>query len=86
MLVQLAPASAEAHYVLGRAYLELAREELAVRELERACELAPDSPEMHFNLARAYAKAKLSEKAEQERATFAHLNAVAEQRRRHSGN
>jgi tetratricopeptide (TPR) repeat protein len=82
---QLAPTSAEARYVLGRAYLELAKDELAVSELERACELAPDSPEMHFNLARAYAKAKLPEKAKQERATFAHLNALAEQRRGHSG-
>jgi predicted Zn-dependent protease len=84
--VQLAPGSAEAHYVLGRAYLELAKEELAVSELERACAPAPDSPEMHFNLARAYAKAKSPEKAEQERAAFARLNALLEERRRHSGN
>ena len=84
--VQLAPGCAEAHYALGRAYLELAKEGLAVSELERACALAPDSPEMHFNLARAYAKAKSPEKAEQERATFARLNALAEEHRRHSGN
>lgn len=83
---QLAPGSAEAHYVLGRAYLELAQDQLAVSELEQACALAPGNPEMHFNLARAYAKAKLPEKAEQERATFARLNAMAEQRRKQSGN
>ncbi len=36
---------------------------------------------MHFNLAKAYAKANLPEKAEQERADFARLNALAEQQR-----
>jgi hypothetical protein len=41
---------------------------------------------VHFNLAKAYAKAKLPEKAEQERAIFARLNALAEQRRSRSGN
>lgn len=84
--VQLAPESAEAHYVLGRAYLELDQNEQAVPELELASNLAPGSPEVHFNLAKAYAKAKLPEKAEQERAVFARLNALAEQRRSHSGN
>jgi tetratricopeptide (TPR) repeat protein len=83
---QLAPDSAESHYVLGRAYLELAQSELAVPEFERASKLAPGSPEVHFNLAKAYAKAKLPEKAEQERAIFARLNALAEQRRSRSGN
>ncbi len=84
--VQLAPDSAESRYVLGRAYLELSQEGQAVREFEQAGKLAPGSPEVHFNLAKAYARAKLQEKAEQERAIFAHLNALAEQRRSHSGN
>ncbi len=84
--VQLAPDSAEAHYVLGRACLEVGQDEQAVRELERASQLAPSSPEVHFNLAKAYAKAKLPEKAEQERAIFARLNALADQQRSHSGN
>jgi tetratricopeptide (TPR) repeat protein len=84
--VQLAPDSAESHYVLGRACLELGQDKQAVRELEQASKLAPGSPEVHFNLAKAYAKAKLPEKADQERATFAHLNALAEQRRSRSGN
>jgi tetratricopeptide (TPR) repeat protein len=83
---QLAPDSAESHYVLGRAYLELGQSEQAVPEFERASKLAPGSPEVHFNLAKAYAKAKLPEKAEQERAIFARLNALAEQRRSRSGN
>jgi len=88
--VELAPDSAESHYVLGRACLELSRDEPAsdnaVHEFEQASRLAPGSAEVHFNLAKAYAKAKLPEKAEQERAIFARLNALAEQRRSHSGN
>ena len=84
--VQLAPDSAESHYVLGRAYLELGRDEQAVHELESASKRAPGMPEVHFNLAKAYAKAKLPEKAEQERAIFTRLNALAEQRRSRSGN
>ena len=84
--VQIAPDSAEARYVLGRACLELGQEEQAVQEFERASLLAPGSPEVHFNLAKAYAKAKLPEKAEQERAIFARLNALAERQRSHSGN
>jgi tetratricopeptide (TPR) repeat protein len=83
---QLAGDSAESHYVLGRALLELGQDEQAVRELEHASRLAPGSPEVHFSLAKAYAKAKLPEKAEQERAIFARLNALAEQRRSRSGN
>jgi hypothetical protein len=41
---------------------------------------------VHFNLAKAYAKAKLPEKAGQERAIFARLNALAEQQRSLHGN
>jgi predicted Zn-dependent protease len=84
--VQLSADSGEAHYLLGRASLELGQQETAVRELEMASKLAPGSPEVHFNLAKAYAKAKLTEKAEQERAIFARLNALAEQQRSRSGN
>jgi Flp pilus assembly protein TadD len=84
--VQLAPDSAEAHYLLGRSCLDLGQEEKAVQELEAARKLAPGSPEVHFNLAKAYARANLPEKAEQERAAFARLNALAELRRSRSGN
>jgi Flp pilus assembly protein TadD len=84
--VQLAPDSSESHYALGRACLELDRNEEAVLEFEKASKLAPGSPKVHFNLAKAYAKAKLPEKAEQERAIFARLNALAEQQRSRSGN
>ena len=84
--VQLAESSAEGHYLLGRASLELGKEEDAIRQLEIASRLEPGSPEVHFNLAKAYARAKLMDKAEQERATFVRLNALAEQRRSQSGN
>jgi len=84
--VQLAPDSVESHYVLGRAHLELGQDDQAVHELEWASKLAPGSPEVHFNLAKAYAKAKLAKKAEQERAIFVRLNALAEQQRSRSGN
>jgi tetratricopeptide (TPR) repeat protein len=80
--LRLAPASAEGHYLLGRAKLELGQAKIAVSELEKASALAPGSPEVHFALAKAYAKAGLSDKAEQERATFARLNALAEEQRR----
>jgi len=84
--VQLAASSAEGHYLLGRTSLELGKDEDAIRELEMASRLEPGSPEVHFNLAKAYARAKLVDRAEQERATFVRLNALAEQRRSQSGN
>jgi|CZKR01.1.fsa_nt_gi tetratricopeptide (TPR) repeat protein len=84
--VQLAPDSAEAHYLLGRSCLEVGQREKALQELETASKMAPGSPEVHFNLAKAYTKANLPEKAEQERATFARLNALAELQRSRHGN
>jgi tetratricopeptide (TPR) repeat protein len=84
--VGLAPDSAEAHYVLGRSFLELGQEDEAIHQLEIAGKLSPGSPEVHFNLAKAYAKAKQPEKAEQERAIFVRLNALAEQQRSAHGN
>ncbi len=84
--INLAPNSAEAHYLLGRAELDLDRTDLAITELETASKVAPESPEIHFNLAKAYAKAKQPEKADAERAIFVRLNALAEQQRSTSGN
>jgi tetratricopeptide (TPR) repeat protein len=82
----LAPGSGEAHYLLGRGYLDLGQIADAVQELETASKISPNSPEIHFNLAKAYAKAKSPEKAEQERAIFARLNTLAEKQRSQSGN
>jgi len=83
---QIAADSAEAHYLWGRASLDLGENETSIRELEAASQLSPRSPEVHFNLAKAYARAKLTDKAEEERGIFARLNTLAEQQRSQSGN
>jgi predicted Zn-dependent protease len=82
---ELAPRSATAHYLLGRADLETGDAGRAVSELEIARDLTPGSPEVHFNLAKAYARAGQPAKAASERATFAELNALAEQQRSEQG-
>jgi tetratricopeptide (TPR) repeat protein len=84
--LNLAPNSAEAHYLLGRAQLDLGHADLAIQELEAASKIAPDSPEIHFNLAKAYAKTNQPEKADAERAIFVRLNALSEQQRGLNGN
>ncbi|MGA9305596.1 MAG: tetratricopeptide repeat protein, partial [Candidatus Sulfotelmatobacter sp.] len=71
--------------VLGRALADSGDTAKAIPELERANQLSPDSPEIHFALAKAYAKANQPEKASEERATFARLNALAEQQRAQRG-
>ena len=48
--------------------------------------MTPGSPEVHFSLAKAYAKADQPAKAEEERAIFEQLNALAEQQRGQQGN
>jgi tetratricopeptide (TPR) repeat protein len=83
--VTLAPNSAEAHYVLGRSYLDSGKWPKAAQELEIAALLNPGSPEVHFNLAKAYAKLSRQEDANRERATFAHLNEEIEKQRSHQG-
>lgn len=73
--VAIAPDSSEAHYLLGRSFLEGADIPAAIRELETARRFAPNSPKVHFNLARAYLKADRIADARQERAEFERLNA-----------
>ena len=72
--VAIAPASSEAHYLLGRSFLEEGDIPAAIRELETARRFAPNSPKVHFNLARAYLKADRTAEARQERAEFERLN------------
>ena len=84
--LNLAPNSAEAHYMLGRAQLELGHTDIAIQQLEAAGKIAPASPEIHFNLAKAYAKANQPEKADAERAIFVRLNALEEKQRDLTGN
>ncbi|HTV07005.1 MAG TPA: tetratricopeptide repeat protein [Acidobacteriaceae bacterium] len=75
--VRMAPDSAEAHYQLGRAWLENGDAQKAIAELQKASTLRPNSLDIHFVLARAYSKAGLPEKAAAERATFLQLKALA---------
>jgi tetratricopeptide (TPR) repeat protein len=83
--VQLAPDSAEGHYLIGRSLLELGRVADSVKELETARGLSPNSPEVHFSLARAYAKAEQSDAAVRERADFERLNALVQSQQGRSG-
>lgn len=78
--VEIAPGSAEAHYELGRTWLESADPLRAISELQKANSIKSDNPEIHFALARAYAKANLPEKAAAERAVFMQLEALASQK------
>jgi tetratricopeptide (TPR) repeat protein len=83
--VELALASAEAHYVLGRALLDSGKFEEALKELQSATQINPGSPEVHFNLAKAYAKLGRPEDAQRERERFAELNAQIEKQRSEQG-
>lgn len=83
--VELAPRSAEAHYVLGRSLLDSGKYAEAAKELELAAQINPGSPEIHFNLAKAYAKLNRPEDAARERAQFAQLNAEIEKQRSQHG-
>jgi tetratricopeptide (TPR) repeat protein len=83
--VELAPASAEAHYVLGRSLLDSGKFEDALKELQAAAQINPGSPEVHFNLAKAYAKLGRPENAQRERERFAQLNAQIEKQRSEHG-
>jgi tetratricopeptide (TPR) repeat protein len=84
--VRLAPRNPTAHYLLGRSYLLTGKASEAIAELQAASAMTPGSPEVHFSLAKAYAKANQPARAEQERAIFAQLNALAEQQRGQQGN
>lgn len=83
--VQLAPGSAEAHYVLGRSLLDSGKLEDALKELQAAAQINPGSPEVHYNLAKTYAKLNRPEDAQRERARFAELNAEIEKQRSQHG-
>jgi tetratricopeptide (TPR) repeat protein len=77
--VKIAPDSGEAHYELGRAWLEDGDAQKSIAELERANLVLADNPEIHFVLALAYAKANQPQKAAAERAMFLRLEALASQ-------
>jgi Tfp pilus assembly protein PilF len=77
--VALDAGSAEAHYQLGRAWLENGDAAKSIAELAKANAIKPDTPEIHFVLARAYTKAGEREKAAAERAAFTRLKALEAQ-------
>jgi tetratricopeptide (TPR) repeat protein len=81
----LSAQSAEAHYLLGRASLEVGDDATALHELEIAAKLSPGSPEVHFNLAKAYSRARMTDAAAKERATFARLNELSDMEKNRSG-
>lgn len=83
--VQLAPNSAEAHYVLGRSLQDSGKFEDALKELQIAAQINPGSPEVHFNLAKVYAKLDRREDAQSERERFSQLNAEIEKQRSQHG-
>jgi tetratricopeptide (TPR) repeat protein len=83
--LQLAPESAEGHYLLGRSWLDLGKIADSVKELETARGLAPNSPGVRFALARSYTKAGRPDAAAQERTAFERLNALAQRQRSHTG-
>jgi tetratricopeptide (TPR) repeat protein len=83
--VQLAPNSAEAHYVLGRSLLDSGKLEDALKELQTAAQINPGSAEVHFNLAKVYAKLNRPEEAQRERERFTELNAEIEKQRSQQG-
>ena len=83
--VDIAPESSEAHYLLGRSFLEAGDAQSAVRELEQARRLAPNSPKVRLNLARAYAITERPSEAEQERVEFERLNALPSPQQKSTG-
>jgi len=52
--IEQEPSSAEAHYQLGLAYLALARQEDAMKELRRASEIAPGRMDIQLTLGEGY--------------------------------
>jgi len=83
--VQLAPNSAEAHYILGRSLLDSGKFEDALKELQITARINPGSAEVHFNLAKVYAKLNRPEDAQRERERFTELNAEIEKQRSQQG-
>jgi tetratricopeptide (TPR) repeat protein len=76
---ELAPDSAEAHFVLGRSLFDSGKWDESLRELQTAAQINPGSPEVHLHLAKAYAKLNQPENAEREAGMFDHLKAEIEE-------
>ncbi|HUF04605.1 MAG TPA: tetratricopeptide repeat protein [Aridibacter sp.] len=64
---------ADAHYQLGKIYIDRGETAEAIRELERAAAAGPDKDYVHYQLSIAYRKANRVEDAERELAIFEKL-------------
>lgn len=71
--VAIAPACAQCHGKLGRAFDETGNFKQAVAELEQAVTLSPHDPKLHYALGHAYRSAGLIERSRQELALSARL-------------
>lgn len=57
------PDSYEAFVYLGASYAQLARYNLSIGALKKACEIKPDSARVHYNLGQAYEAAGVPREA-----------------------
>jgi Flp pilus assembly protein TadD len=73
--VALDPQNPRAHEQLGQAWEQLRNLPNADTEMQAAVNLAPDIPSLHFELGRIFQREKLTEKAKEEFARCAALNA-----------
>ena len=73
--LEIAPDSAKAHQLAGKAYLSLGQLSRAQAELEWSVKLEPDNARAHYVLGQLYQKEGESEKARQEFAQYSRLNA-----------
>ena len=72
---RLAPSSADAHYLAGKALVKLGKAREAVLELEAAVRLNPSDSKPHYLLARAFDQLGDHGKAQAERRTLARIEA-----------
>jgi tetratricopeptide (TPR) repeat protein len=75
------PASARNFFLTGKALVELNKQELSLKWLERAVTLDPDYREAHYLLARTYQKLSRQGDAEKELAKFRDLSKAPVNRR-----
>ena len=83
--VEIRPASADGHYLVGKALMKEGRVKEALPELERAVRLDPEDSKAHFQLARAYEQLGDKDKARAERQALAKTKQRAGQQGMASG-
>ena len=68
--LDITPTDAEAHYLLGAAYVQMGRMDEAVKEFNTALEHSPELPEAYFGLGTVY---KLQGNVEEAIKAFEHF-------------